>query len=255
MLVCILAAASAVAVVIVASLVFRKLSGDPKDDERDGETPRHAGAMLSALFLLAFAMAIVVPWTTADSARQNTYAESQAVVEAYWSAAALPAPASGQVRTELRDYVQFVLGREWPLMAKQRLSQEGWSRLDRLRTHVTGLRVTGDDARDARADVLAEIRNLSTARHQRAADATAAPPVGLLILTILTGLAVIIFPFLTGARPRGMDMAPLLVMAALLGVGVYLAFNISHVFSGGLAIEPDAFTAALREFQRISGGG
>ncbi|MBC6466992.1 DUF4239 domain-containing protein [Actinomadura alba] len=115
--------------------------------------------------------------------------------------------------------------------------------------------MTTDDARDTRADVLAEIRNLSTARHQRAADARARPPAGLLALTVLTGLGVVLFPFLAGARPRGMEIAPLLAMAAMLGVGVYLAFNISHPFTGGLAIEPDAFTAALQEFQRISGGG
>jgi hypothetical protein len=255
MLVCILAAASAVAVVIVASRVFRKPSGDPKPGETDIETPRHSGAMLSALFLLVFAMAIVVPWTTADSARQNTYAESQAVVEAYWSASALPAPASGQVQAELRDYALFVRDREWPLMAEKRLSKDGWSRLDTLRTHVTGLRVTSDDTRDARAAVLGELRNLSAARYRRAADASATPPAGLLLLTIVAGLAVIIFPFVAGARPRGKALAPLVVMAALLGVGVYLAFNISHVFTGGLTVEPDAFTAALQEFQRTSGGG
>jgi hypothetical protein len=255
MLVCILAAALAVAVVIVASLAFRRLHEDPKIDGTDSETPRHSGAMLSALFLLVFAMAIVVPWTTADAARQNTYAESQAIMEAYWAASALPAPASGQVQAELRDYTRFVRDREWPLMAEQRLSKEGWSRLDTLRTHVTSLRVTGDDARDARAGVLGEMRNLSAARHQRAADARAASPTGLLLLTIVAGLGVVIFPFLAGARPRGMAISPLVMMAALLGAGVYLAFSISHVFTGGLAVEPDAFTATLQEFQRTSGGG
>ena len=63
-------------------------------DDRDpgGPSGGHAGAMLSALFLLVFAIAIIVPWTTADTARQNTYAESQAAVETYWAAAGLPRP-------------------------------------------------------------------------------------------------------------------------------------------------------------------
>ncbi|MFD2352725.1 hypothetical protein ACFSTC_30725 [Nonomuraea ferruginea] len=40
--------------------------------------------MLSALFLLVFAIAVIVPWTTADAARQNTQVESRAVADAYW---------------------------------------------------------------------------------------------------------------------------------------------------------------------------
>jgi hypothetical protein len=248
------AAAAAVGVVVIASILFRRPRRGAKDPNEQGETAKHSGAMLSALFLLAFAMAIVVPWSTADSARQNTYAESQAVVEAYWSAAGLPGQGGRQVQVELQDYLRFVVDKEWPLMAKERLSPEGWSRLDMMRTRVIGLHVSGDEARDARNDLLAELRALSAARHQRAADAKATPPAGLLALTLLTGLAVMVFPFLVGERPRGMEITPLVVMAALLGVGIYLASNITHAFDGGLAVRPDAFTSALHELQRIGSG-
>jgi hypothetical protein len=255
MLVYALAVAAAIGLVVIAAVLFRKLGRDTEDREPDGATAGHAGAMLSALFLLAFAIAIVVPWTTADSARQNTYAESQAIVDAYWSTAALPAPINRQVQSELRDYVRFVLDREWRMMAGGRLSLEGWSRIETMRVQVTGVGVTTDDARDARNLVLEKIRDLAAARRQRAADATSAPPAGLLVMMVLTGLLVAIFPFLAGARPAGMAVVPLVVMAALLGIGVYMAFDISHVFDGGLAVTPDAFSAALQEFHQVPGGG
>jgi hypothetical protein len=252
MLICILSAAAAVGVVIASAWTFRRIPGD---GPLEGETPGHAGSMLSALFLVAFAIAIVVPWSTADSARQNTYAESRAAVEASWSAAGLPVAEAGPLQAQLRDYVQFVLDKEWPLMAKGKLSQDGWSRLQKIRTEVTGLSVTSDDARDRRNDVLEQLRTLSAARTQRAADAEAGPPPGLHILTILTGLAVIVFPFMAGERPPTRTLVPLAVMAGLLGIGVYLAFDISHVFAGGLAVGPDAFDTALQQIQRLSGGG
>jgi hypothetical protein len=251
MLLCFLAVTAAVGVVIATALLFRKFGHGSDDREHGGTTAGHAGAMLSALFLLVFAIAIVVPWTTTDSARQNTYTESQAIVEAYWSAAALPAPAGGEVQADLRDYVHLLLGREWRLMEQERLSPEGWTRLDALRMKVLDLRVTGDDAKDARTDVLEHMQALSAARGQRAADARARPPAGLLYLTLLAGLVVGLFPFLAGARPRGMAIVPLGVMAALLGFGIYLTFDISHVFSGPLRVKPDAFRSAQQEFQRI----
>jgi hypothetical protein len=247
----ILAASAAVGVVIVAALLLRRLGREVTDEDPSGEPTRHAAAMVSALFLLTFALAIVVPWTTADAASENTYVESQAAVEAYWSASRLPAPADRQVQSRLRDYLRFVLDNEWPLMADGRLSADGWSRLDALRTQVTDLRVTGIDAQDARNDLLDQIQDVSGARRLRAADATASPPPVVLGLTVLTGVTVILFPFLGGERLGLERLVPLMVMAALLGVGVYLAFDITHVFRGGLAVGPDAFQAALEGIQRI----
>jgi hypothetical protein len=249
-----LAVLAAVGVVILSALLLTKLGRGADDSDHDGTTARHTGATLSALFLLPFAIAIVVPWTTADAARQNTHAESEAIVGAYWSAGELPAPVGPRVRAGLRDYVRFVIGTEWGVMANDRLSPAGWSRLDTLRAQVVNLRVTGGQTEDARADVLDQFQLISAARSQRALDAKARPPRMLLYLTAVTGLGTLLFPFLAGARPRKMTIIPLGVMAGLLGLGIYLTFDISHVFSGGLRVAPDAFTAAQQELQRIPAG-
>ncbi|MEW9530205.1 hypothetical protein [Microbispora sp. NPDC049125] len=254
MLVCALAVVAAVATVALAAFVFRKLDHGTDDRDPQGASAGHAGSMLSSLFLLIFAIAIVVPWTSADSARQNTYVETQAAVETYWAAAALPAPDAAQIQEGLRDYVAFVVAKEWPMMASGELSPEGSARLESLRTRVTALPVTSDDARDARADVLSRMGDMFAARRQRAADAHTTPPPGVLILTVVAGLMIVVFPFMAGARPRGITLIPMSAMAALLAVGVYLAWDISRPFTGGLAVRPDAFTAALEEFQRIPGG-
>jgi hypothetical protein len=251
----VLAAVAAIGVVIVAALLCRRVGRDRTGEDPGGQVAPHVGAMLSALFLLAFALAIVVPWTTADAASENTYVESQAIVEAYWSADRLPAPADGQVQAQLRDYLGLILDKEWPLMAEGRLSPDGWARLDALRTQVTNLRVTDADAMDAKSDLLDQIQDMSGARRLRAADAVASPPPVVLGLTVVTGAAVLLFPFLGGARLGVVRLVPLMVMAALLGVGVYLAFDISHVFRGGLAVGPDAFQAALDGIHRMPGGG
>jgi hypothetical protein len=255
MLVYALAAAAAVGIVVIAALLFRRLGRDNDDRDPAGATAAHAGAMLSALFLLVFAIAIVVPWTAADAARQNTYTESQAIVDAYWAAAELPAPVARDVRAELEGYVEFVITREWPQMARGRLDTDGWKRLDRLRARVTGIEAAGDERRDARTAVLEQVKSISSARRQRAADAGGELPSGVIVMTLLSGAAVALFPFLAGARPRGMTVVPLLVMSAMLGVGIYLVLDITRVFTGALAVAPDAFTAVRAELARVAGAG
>lgn len=255
MLVYVFAVIAAVSVVIVAAYLFRKLGRGIEDTDPNGATARHVGTMLSALFLLVFAIAIVVPWSTADSARQNTYAEGQAIADAYWSAAELPAPVNRQVQSELHDYTRFVRDKEWPLMANGKLSSDGWRRLDTMRAQVTGLKATEDKMREARSAMLGKLGDLSAARRQRAADAQRSLPSGVLALTVLSGIAVSLFPLLAGARPRGMAIVAWLVMAGLVGLGVDLAFAIAHVFNGPLAVHPEAFTAVLQELEGTRGGG
>ncbi|MEV4255526.1 hypothetical protein AB0J52_20420 [Spirillospora sp. NPDC049652] len=252
-----LAAACAVVVVVIASRLLRRTGRGADDEAADGPTNGHAGSMLSALFLLAFAIAIVVPWTNADAARTNASTEAQALVETYWAAGRLDAADAARTRAELADYAAFVRHTEWPLMRDHgRLSADGWARLDRMRRETIAVPFKdGDDSQDARTAVLDHLSEVSAARHQRASDARAHPPAGLLVITVLTGLVVLVLPLLGGARPRGMALIPLGLMAALLAVGVYLALDISHVFSGALAVHPDAFTAVSGEFTRINQGG
>ncbi|MGI8329054.1 hypothetical protein ACRYCC_03760 [Actinomadura scrupuli] len=244
-----LAACAAVALVVIAALAFRKYG--THDDEPDGPTVGHAGAMLSALFLLVFSIAIIVPWTTVDAARQNTYSEAQSLSEAYWTAGGLP-PAERQViRTGITDYVRFVTGQEWRQMGSGRLSEAGWQKLDAVRVALRGMRFTDDDTKAVRDNVGERIREVYAARRQRTVDARAGLPSGVLVFTVITGLVMIIFPFLAGARPRGMALAPLVVMAMMLCICVYTVFHINHTFTGGLAVGPDAFTSALQGFARI----
>ncbi|MFI7127166.1 hypothetical protein ACIBQ1_15830 [Nonomuraea sp. NPDC050153] len=249
-----LSVVAAVGAVALTALIFRKVKRAGEDRDPNGPSAAHAGAMLSAMFLLVFAIAIIVPWTTADAARLNTHAESQAAVDAYWAADALPGTAAQDVRRALRDYVTFVVRDEWPLMVDGRMDPVGAARMDELRGRVTDLQVTGDKQDDAKAAVLEKLSALSTARAQRTADAAARPPAGLLHLTVLTGVLVVVFPFLAGARPRGLAMLPLLATAALLGFGTYLTWDISRAFAGPLAVGPEAFQGALQEFTRIGGG-
>lgn len=251
MVISVLAAAAAVGVVLTAALLFRRSGRGADDGDPAGATATHAGAMLSALFLLVFAIAVIVPWTTADAARQNTSTESQAIVDAYWAASALPPPAGRDVQADLRGYVQYLTGTEWRLMARGRLGDEGWRLLDAARGRVMGFQATTDQQKDDRTAVLEQIQAISAARSQRAMDARARPPMGVLYMTVLTGIVVLVFPLLAGARPRGMTIVPLGVMAALLGVGIYLAFDISHVFTGALRVKPDAFVAAQQMFPQI----
>lgn len=251
----ILCALAAVILVLLAAHVANRRDswdGDGGDTEPDGPTAGHAGSMMSALFLLVFAIAVIVPWTSADAARQNTHAEAQSLVEAYWAAGALPPDGRAKVREGLRAYTSFVIDEEWRVMREEsRLADEGWNRLDEFRAGVNALSYPEADRKDAIDDVRDQLREVYAARRQRASDAGSGLPAGVLLFTVVTGLAMLTLPFLVGARPQGRALLPLSLMAAMLGVAVYLVFDIDDAFSGSLGVTPAAFETAVAEFDRI----
>lgn len=249
---CVLAALAVVALVAIADLVAVKLGRGKVDAAPDGLTGGHAVNIIRALFLMSFAIGLIVPWSTNDSARQNTYAEAQALVEAYWQANRLPAAEATTVHDDLRGYTTFVINDEWPVLASGELSQQGWTMLDGLRGNLMSLNYPEKSYADADTAVLAQISNVYAARRQRAVDAAASLPEAVGIFAILTGLLVVLFPFLVGVRPQGRALVPLIITAALIGAGLFLVVDNNHVFSGGIAVKPDAFQSALLEMQRIS---
>lgn len=245
------AAIAAILVVLIAAYLFRKHDKGKPDDDPDGATAGHAGSLLSALFLLVFAIGILVPWTSVDSASQNTYTEAGALAEAYWSSGALPAADANQIRAGLRDYTSYVVHREWPVMRSGHLSQTAWNKLDALRAKVEAMQFSDKPDQDTQNDIQGQLRIAYQARRQRASDADKTLPTAVLFFVVLTGVVMIAFPFLAGARPHRMTLAPLLVMAGLLGIAILLVFDINHTFAGGLAVKSTAFSNALREYHQI----
>jgi hypothetical protein len=221
------------------------------DDAADGPTASHAGAMISALFLLVFAIAVIVPWTVADSARQNTYAEANALVEAGWAARGLPPEDATSTRAALRDYARFVAAEEWRAPNRGEPGPRGWRRLDEIRASLDRLRLDDDDQQTAQEDIESQLQTVYAARRQRAVDADASLPTGVLVLTVFTAVLVLAFPVLSGVRPRGWIWAPYVLLAVTLMIGVYLVFTINHTFSGPLGVDAGAFISALQELGRI----
>jgi hypothetical protein len=243
----------AVALVALSAYAHRRLDRGVEDQAPDGPSASHAGAMLSALFLLCLAIAVVVPWTTADSAKSNTYAESDAIVQTYWAAGDLPAPTAEQVQGDIRSYVRFIVDDEWSAMASGDLRARSAEMLVDIRTKVAGLAAADPETEIVKETVLEDVQGLFSARRQRGADAATTPPAVILVLTLLSGLAVLLFPFTAGARPRGASLVPMMVMAVMLGVAIFLTLDIVHAFDGSLKVEPDAFRAALVELDPTTG--
>lgn len=232
---------SAAIAVIIARLV-RNRKFEPED-----VTIGFLGPSLAAMYLLVLALSLATEWQTIGSAQQAVGNEAVAVRQLYWSAAGLPAPAAGQLRTQVRAYVTSVVSHDWPQMEHGTLDDHSDQMLTAMSTYVLRVNPANSDAATAQQDALAQINTVSSSRAQREADAESRLPGGVLAAVIATSIVVCVFPFAGGIRAAPASITLAALQAALVTVGIVVVFQLNHAFSGPLAANPAPLSSVAQQ--------
>jgi hypothetical protein len=233
--------ACAMLAVIVATII-KDRGGEPED-----VTIGFLGPSLAALYLLVLAVALATEWQTIGGANQAATAEASAVRELYWSADGLPPAQQASLQADVRAYARTVIYHDWPQMERGTLDDKSELQLIAMNNYV--LRINPQDAAAINAQLQAttQIGTLFGARDQRASDATARLPGGLVAGVIVTSLVVAAFPFACGISATKRSVVLAALQAALVGVGIVVVFQLNHVYSGPLAVSPAPIQSVLQQ--------
>ena len=138
MLICIIAAAAAIGVVVLAAVAFRLLGRGANDRDPKGATAGHAGGMLSAFSPARLrhrgGRAMDDGGRGSPEHLRREPGDRPGLLVGFRAARARTGPGAN----ELRGYVVLVRATEWPLMGKGQLSPQGWTLLDTLRGRSLG---------------------------------------------------------------------------------------------------------------------
>jgi Protein of unknown function (DUF4239) len=228
------------------------------DRSKAGHNPQALsviGSVLVSSFVLVTAFLIAGSWSTYNADRQHIYDEARSTTVAYWLAGKLPTAEGAQVRSSLVDYVHQVTTEEWPLLAKGRTSEAAWTTLDNLRTTVAALKPADASAETARDDVASALDDLYARRQVRTADVNYTIPSLIYAALIVAALLLIGYPTLVGMTANTRNVLLLAGFGAMIGLGVYIVFDLSHPFGQPLELHPTAFQLALDRFAQIASQG
>ncbi|GAA5048880.1 bestrophin-like domain [Thermocatellispora tengchongensis] len=242
----VLAVAAFGAMVIALTVLRRK---GRVDEERGSVALDFAANLALAVYLLVLAYAAVLCRDAVTAANADAAAEAESLTELYWSVA--PIKGAEPIQEKVRLYTDQSIKLDWPMMARDRLSETPDLTLEQMRADLLRLKPATDAEKDLRQDALAHAAEVSHARGIRADDAASRLEPIFMITMLISGVIVIALPWILGVRPTAASVLSDVVRVAIVVAGLLFIQLMSHPYSGLPAVEPTAFQAAQSQYDRI----
>ncbi|MGA6222256.1 DUF4239 domain-containing protein [Streptomyces umbrinus] len=210
-------------------------------------------AEIGVIYAVVLAMVVVGVWDTRSQAHENTYTETNALLQIAWYGRTLPAPDGDRLGGLTERYTRTVIDDEWPLMGEQRDAAPAWTLFTEIRETVNTAQ-PDTLADQARYDVALEaVAQLGDARRERVNEAATAGVPDLLWAVLLIGAAVNIgFVFLFGMESLRAHGGVAFALVFTVGVMLLIVYEFNYPFSGPLKVEPTAFRLALERIRAIA---
>ena len=240
--------------VIVSLLGLAAVSRLIKPELRRGhnEFVGFNSALVGVFFAVLLAFIAVAAWESFGKAGETAATEASLAGDLFRDAYAMPEPAKSRLTGEVRDYVQIVLTKEWPAMARgEDFGDEGWKPL--MDFHATLVNAPpGDATRTVMlSEALTRLNSLYDARRERlltASDHIEGP----VWWVVLIGSAITIgFTYLFGMEDLRMHMAMTGAVAASLALVIVLILAFDYPFRGEVQIRPDGFEHVKHNMESV----
>jgi hypothetical protein len=202
--------------------------------------------------LLAFMLFSV--WNRFDQARSNVEMEAAAMANIYRLADSLEQTDRVRIQQAVRDYGDYVVGAEWPLMSqgarmqKRRRMKTEVDPYDRLWKSVNAMQAGTNHTETVFGQELQQLTGLATYRRQRLLVSDTGLPGILWCVLILGGAATVAITALFGMDKFALHAWKASLLAALISLGLFAIYEIDSPFQGDVTISMHAFTSANAYF-------
>ncbi|MGW3648508.1 bestrophin-like domain [Streptomyces sp. NPDC000878] len=210
-------------------------------------------AEIGVIYAVVLAMVVVGVWETRSQAHENTYTETNALLQLTWYSSSLPQPDRTRLGTLVERYTGTVIDDEWPLLAEQRDDPAAWRQFTEIRSLVnTQEPATGADQVRYQG-ALEAVAQLGDARRERVNEAATAGVPALLWTALLLGALVTVgFVYLFGVESLRAHAGVVFSLTFIVGVMLLIVYEFDYPFSGPLKVNPTAFQLALERMRSIN---
>jgi Protein of unknown function (DUF4239) len=199
------------------------------------------GTRASTLFGILLVFVIVSEYGSFQGATKTVRDEATGLAEIIRNTQKFPTDARDRIRKAVVTYADEVTGHEWPLMEDGQESDLASSRLDDIQRAIASFDPSNESDKAFFAGAVSNFDVVVNARRDRIAAAKEHIPGPLLALLFAGALVFVATMFVFSAARDSLLLALILLLAALVGAGLFATVVLDYPFSGSLAISPDAF--------------
>lgn len=209
-------------------------------------------AAVAVMYGVLLAFVVIIVWEQYDETRTSTLEESSAALslhhamEAYADTTHLPV-----FRAAVLAYLRGVVDQEFPAMAElshppatNAALEAMWERAERLSPSLPREQVLYQELID-------RLNQLEGLRAQRLNEAHDQLPHAVWLAIIPGAMLTIGFVFLMGTENANAQALMVGVLAALIGVVLYVIIELDHPFSGSVRIGSDDFQQVIEMISRV----
>jgi hypothetical protein len=198
-------------------------------------------AVVGVMYGVLVASVVIIVWAQFDAARRAVDREAGDVATLFRLAAGLPGPYDEQLIGAVREYTRVVPAMDWPAMARAAHSPEGDVAMARLWAAVLAVSpsaAVSAELQDKALDVLEEV----TALRRQRLSASHVGLSGLIWLVLVAGGVITVsFTFLFGVESERLHQVMVALVAAMIGLNLFLIAALDRPFTGDLQVSPEPF--------------
>jgi len=204
-----------------------------------------AGFLLSVvgvIYAVVLGFVVIVAWQKYGAALDNADQEVAGVSDLYRTAAGFPAPLRATVRRELHSYVELMINKEWPEMARGVQGNEGLNMLEKVAYAVNTFRPSNAGEADVHQQSLGLLTRLFDARRMRSHENSPSIAPILWAALVVGGLATLGFSYLFGVEARRVQLLMTGIVACVIAIMFATIIEFNRPFSGGVGIPSAGWT-------------
>jgi hypothetical protein len=199
------------------------------------------GTRASTLFGILLVFVIVSEYGSFQGAGKTVRTEATSLAEVIRNTQSFPAGPRARIRSAVAAYGDEVVHNEWPLMEQGEGSDVASDRLDGIQHALASFDPSTESDKAFYGTAVSNFDDVVSGRRDRLQEANDHIPSPLLAL-LFAGAIVFILTMLvfSGARDS-LLLCLILLLAAVVGAGLFATVVLDYPFSGSLAVSPDAF--------------
>jgi hypothetical protein len=223
-------------IVAVHPLLRRLLHGD----EPFNEPIIFNGANFGLFYAVLLGLLTIETFQSTKDVLGTIDREASNLSTLYSAADGYPDPLRAQLKGELRDYVRYVIDKDWPAHRRGIVLEGGEHRLEAIRQTVLSFEPTTKTQEVLQGEMQRYLDAMGVAREQRLSAVTASIP-GLLWYLVLIG-AFLTIAFVWMLHMNFISQFLLGGITALfLGFMIFLIYSLDHPLQGAIRVSPDSF--------------
>jgi hypothetical protein len=199
-------------------------------------------ATVGVFFGITLGLISVGAWQNFADINANVNQEVSAINVLYRSVSEYPEPDRTQLRANLKDYTKFVIESEWPSQRQGIVPKGGTDKVSAFQKNLYNFEPKTESLKSVHAETIATFNEMIKLRRARLQNVIHGLPKTLWLVVIFGSLLNIVIPwFLVYDRHIIQDIT-IVLMAATIGLLVFLMAAMDYPFRGEFSVSPENFT-------------